>query len=62
MSEENKRLARAFTEYFSTCESMIEIVRYTQRNVKRWRDGDMRRRSLLRRVGGGLASTAMDGT
>jgi transposase-like protein len=26
------------------CESMIEIVRYTQRNVKRWRDGGMRRR------------------
>ena len=26
------------------CESMIEIVRYTQRNVKRWHDGDMRRR------------------
>jgi hypothetical protein len=26
------------------CDSMIEIVRYTQRNVKRWRDGDMRRR------------------
>jgi len=26
------------------CESMIEIVRYTQRNVKRWQDGDMRRR------------------
>jgi putative transposase len=26
------------------CESMLEIVRYTQRNVKRWRDGDMRRR------------------
>src|SRR6187200_663105 len=25
------------------CESMIEIVRYTQRNVKRWRDGDMRK-------------------
>jgi hypothetical protein len=23
---------------------MIETVRYTQRNVKRWRDGDMRRR------------------
>ncbi len=23
---------------------MIEIVRYTQRNVKRWQDGDMRRR------------------
>jgi hypothetical protein len=21
------------------CESMIEIVRYTQRNVKRWQDG-----------------------
>ena len=26
------------------CESMIEIVRYTQRKVKRWREGDMRRR------------------
>jgi putative transposase len=26
------------------CESMIEIVRSTQRNVKRWQDGDMRRR------------------
>ena len=26
------------------CESMIEIVRCTQRNVKRWRDGDMRKR------------------
>jgi putative transposase len=26
------------------CESMIEVVRYTQRNVKRWREGDMRRR------------------
>jgi putative transposase len=26
------------------CESMIEIVRYTQRNVKRWQDGDMRLR------------------
>lgn len=26
------------------CESMIEIVRHTQRNVKRWHDGDMRRR------------------
>ncbi len=25
------------------CESMIEIVRHTQRNVKRWRDGDMRK-------------------
>jgi hypothetical protein len=24
--------------------SMIEIVRYTQRNVKRWHDGDMRKR------------------
>jgi hypothetical protein len=23
---------------------MIEVVRYTQRNVKRWRDGDMRKR------------------
>jgi hypothetical protein len=23
---------------------MIEIVRHTQRNVKRWRDGDMRKR------------------
>jgi len=26
------------------CESMIEIVRYTQRNVKRWRGGEMRKR------------------
>lgn len=26
------------------CESMIEIVRHTQRNVKRWRHGDMRKR------------------
>jgi putative transposase len=26
------------------CESMIEIVRYTQRNVKRWHDGEMRKR------------------
>src|SRR5215204_4529634 len=26
------------------CESMIEIVRYTQRNVKRWQDSDMRKR------------------
>jgi putative transposase len=26
------------------CESMLEIVRYTQRNVKRWQDGDMRKR------------------
>ena len=26
------------------CESMLEIVRYTQRNVKRWREGDMRLR------------------
>jgi transposase-like protein len=25
-------------------ESMIEIVRHTQRNVKRWKDGDMRKR------------------
>jgi len=28
----------------NSCESMIEIVRYTQRNVKRWQDGDMRKR------------------
>jgi putative transposase len=26
------------------CESMIAIVRYTQRNVKRRQDGDMRKR------------------
>jgi putative transposase len=26
------------------CESMLEIVRHTQRNVKRWHDGDMRKR------------------
>src|SRR5438128_9073485 len=28
----------------NACESMLEIVRHTQRNVKRWRDGDMRKR------------------
>ncbi len=28
----------------NACESMIEIVRCTQRNVKRWQDGDMRKR------------------
>jgi putative transposase len=28
----------------NACESMIEIVRYTQRNVKRWQNGDMRKR------------------
>jgi putative transposase len=28
----------------NACESMIEIVRHTQRNVKRWHDGDMRKR------------------
>jgi len=26
---------------------MIEIVRYTQRNVKRWQDGDMRERRTV---------------
>ena len=26
------------------CESMIEVVRHTQRNAKRWHDGDMRKR------------------
>jgi putative transposase len=26
------------------CESMLEIIRHTQRNVKRWQDGDMRKR------------------
>src|ERR1700691_959359 len=28
----------------NACESMIEIVRHTQRNVKRWQDDDMRKR------------------
>ncbi len=28
-------------ESTNPCESMIEIVRHTQRNVKRWRDGEM---------------------
>jgi len=28
----------------NACESMIEIVRCTQRNVKCWQDGDMRKR------------------
>jgi transposase-like protein len=31
-------------ESTNPCESMIEIVRHTQRNVKRWQDGDMRKR------------------
>lgn len=26
------------------CQSMIEIARHTQRNVKRWQNGDMRKR------------------
>jgi putative transposase len=37
------QLAKTLTST-NPCESMIEIVRYTQRNVKRWREGDMRRR------------------
>lgn len=41
--EINGQLAKTLCST-NPCESMIEIVRYTQRNVKRWRDGDMRRR------------------
>ena len=37
------RLARTLCST-NPCQSMIEIVRYTQRNVKRWQDGDMRKR------------------
>ena len=37
------QLAKTLTST-NPCESMIEIVRHTQRNVKRWREGDMRRR------------------
>jgi hypothetical protein len=32
------------------CESMIEIVRGTQRNVKRWQHGDMRKRCTATRM------------
>ena len=37
------RLARTLSST-NPIESMIEIVRHTQRNVKRWQDGDMRKR------------------
>ena len=37
------QLARTLSST-NPCESMIEIVRHTQRNVKRWQDGDMRKR------------------
>jgi putative transposase len=37
------RLAKTISST-NPCESMIEIVRHTQRNVKRWQDGDMRKR------------------
>jgi putative transposase len=37
------QLARTLSST-NPCESMIEIVRYTQRNAKRWQDGDMRKR------------------
>jgi transposase-like protein len=37
------RLARTLSST-NACESMIEVVRHTQRNVKRWHDGDMRKR------------------
>ena len=50
VAEMDPQLAQALQKLAKTlsstnpCESMIEIVRYTQRNVKRWRDGDMRKR------------------
>jgi putative transposase len=37
------RLAKTLSST-NPCESMLEIVRYRQRNVKRWQDGDMRKR------------------
>ena len=37
------RLAKSLSST-NPIESMIEIVRNTQRNVKRWQDGDMRKR------------------
>jgi len=37
------RLAKSLSST-NPIESMIEIVRHTQRNVKRWQDGDMRKR------------------
>jgi putative transposase len=37
------RLAKTLSST-NPIESMIEIVRHTQRNVKRWHDGDMRKR------------------
>jgi len=37
------KLAKTLTST-NPIESMIEIVRHTQRNVKRWQDGDMRKR------------------
>jgi hypothetical protein len=40
------------------CESMIEIVRYTQRDVKRWRGGDMRKRWI---AGGMLVAEQQSG-
>jgi putative transposase len=39
----NGQLAKTLSST-NPCESMIEIVRYTQRNVKRWQPGDMRKR------------------
>jgi putative transposase len=37
------RLAKTLSST-NPIESMIEIGRHTQRNVKRWQDGDMRKR------------------
>jgi putative transposase len=41
-------------------ESMIEIARHTQRNVKRWQDGDMRKRWTA--AGMLQASSSFDGS
>src|SRR5215212_8604158 len=38
------RHLRPFIRDTNPCESMIEIVRHTQRNVKHWPEGDMRKR------------------
>jgi len=41
------------------CESMIEIVRYTQRNVMRWQDGDKARLITRRAYGFHSARAAL---
>ena len=42
-ARDHRQLAKTLCST-NPCESMIEVVRYTQRNVKRWHEGDMRKR------------------